>query len=64
MTLEDLRHDIDKIDTKILTLLNERMERALLTRRFKTAPEDKDREQDLLERIRHASNNLVNPEIN
>jgi len=63
MTLEDLRHDIDKIDTRILTLLNERMERALLTRRFKTAPEDKDREQALLERIRHASHNLVNPEF-
>ena len=63
MTLDDLRHDIDKIDTKILTLLNERMERALLTRRFKTTTEDKDREQALLERIRHASHNLVNPEF-
>lgn len=61
MTLEDLRRDIDKIDTKVLLLLNERMERALLTRSFKTTTQDKDREAALLEKVRHASHNLIDP---
>lgn len=61
MTLDDLRHDIDKIDTKILSLLNERMERAVLTRQFKTSIEDKDRETALLEKIRRSSHCLVEP---
>ena len=32
MTLKDLREDIDRIDARLLTLLDERMEKALLAR--------------------------------
>jgi len=35
MNLNDIRTDIDRIDARILSLLNERMEKALLTKRFK-----------------------------
>ncbi|HEY9055327.1 MAG TPA: bifunctional chorismate mutase/prephenate dehydratase [Rectinemataceae bacterium] len=55
MTLGDLRQDIDKIDAKILSLLNERMEKALLTKAFKTGIEDGAREEVVKERVRRSS---------
>ncbi|MCE5257175.1 MAG: bifunctional chorismate mutase/prephenate dehydratase [Spirochaetaceae bacterium] len=61
MTLDDLRLDIDKIDARILSLLNERMERAILTKKFKTSIEDKPRETALLDKIRRTSHCLVEP---
>ena len=36
MTLESLRRDIDRIDARILSLLDERLEKGLLTRRHKS----------------------------
>ncbi|MCX7027071.1 MAG: chorismate mutase [Spirochaetes bacterium] len=61
MTLDDLRLEIDKIDAKILSLLNERMEKAILTRKFKPATEDKGREEAVLDKISRASHGLVDP---
>lgn len=63
MTLDDLRLDIDKIDAKILSLLNERMEKAILTKKFKTTTEDKSREQVVLDKIRRSSHCLVEPKF-
>ena len=61
MNLDDLRLEIDKIDAKLLSLLNERMEKALLTRKFKTVTEDKTREAAVLEKVARASHGLVDP---
>jgi prephenate dehydratase/chorismate mutase/prephenate dehydratase len=63
MTLDDLRLDIDKIDTRILALLNERMEKAILTKKFKTSIEDGSREQVVLEKVRRSSHCLVEPKF-
>jgi prephenate dehydratase/chorismate mutase len=63
MTLDDLRLDIDKIDAKILSLLNERMEKAILTKKLKTSIEDKSREQIVLDKIRRSSHCLVEPKF-
>ncbi len=61
MNLENLRTDIDKIDAKILSLLNERMEKAILTKKFKTDIQDKSREQVVLDKVQRSSNCLVEP---
>lgn len=61
MTLEKLRQDIDEIDARLLSLLNERMEKAILTTSFKKTIEDGSREQAVLERIRRMSHGLVQP---
>jgi prephenate dehydratase/chorismate mutase/prephenate dehydratase len=51
MTLEGLRQDIDRIDTRIMALLDERLEKGLLTRRHKTGTLDRTREAEVLERV-------------
>lgn len=51
MNLEGLRQDIDKIDARISALLDERLEKALLTRRHKTGTLDGAREAQVLERV-------------
>lgn len=62
MTLEDLRNDIDRIDERLLSLLEERMEKALLTRSFKPeGPLDAGREEAVLERARRPARGLVSP---
>ncbi|GAB6277292.1 MAG: prephenate dehydratase domain-containing protein [Rectinema sp.] len=63
MNLEDIRTDIDRIDAKILSLLNERMEKALLTRRFKSTALDPAREQAVLDKVRHSSQCLLDPQF-
>jgi prephenate dehydratase/chorismate mutase len=63
MRLEELRADIDRIDTRILALLRERMEKALLTTRLKTGIEDRGREGAIFERLRKASGGLVGPDF-
>lgn len=63
MTLDDLRLDIDKIDTQIISLLNERMEKAILTKKFKPTIEDKSREQIVLDKVRRSSHCLVEPKF-
>lgn len=59
MTLDDLRLEIDTLDAKILSLLNQRMEKAILTTKYKTDIEDGSREGVVLERIRRSSNGLI-----
>lgn len=63
MNLDELRTDIDRIDARILSLLNERMEKALLTRSFKKATYDPEREQMVLDRVRKSSQCLLDPEF-
>ena len=41
MKLEEIRNTIDQIDAKILKLLNDRMEQALLANKFKKSIETK-----------------------
>lgn len=59
MTLESLRTDIDKLDARILALLDERMEKALLTRRHKKDTLDSSRESAVLERVARRSRGLA-----
>ena len=59
MKLKDIREEIDRIDARILSLLTERMERALLTCRFKEKAEDPAREATVLERARQASRGIL-----
>ncbi len=63
MTLKDLREDIDRIDTRLLSLLSERMEKALMTRSFKDRIVDEGREQQVLDRARRSSRCLASPEF-
>jgi len=63
MTLEDLRLDIDKIDMKITALLNQRMEKALLTKKLKKNIEDTGREMLVLDKIRRSSHCLLEPDF-
>jgi len=63
MNLEDLRKDIDGLDARILSLLNERMEKAILTRRFKNGVVDTGREAAVLDRVRRSSRCLLDPEF-
>ena len=63
MTLKDLREDIDRIDARMLALLNERMEKALLTRAFKKDLVDQDREQVVVDRARRAARCLASPDF-
>ena len=61
MNLDDIRSDIDRIDAKILSLLNERMEKSLLARRFKATAFDPVREQIVQEKVRRSSQCLLDP---
>ena len=63
MTLKDLRDDIDRIDAKLLSLIDERMEKALLARSFKTGIADPERERAVLDRIARSSRCLASPDF-
>jgi prephenate dehydratase/chorismate mutase/prephenate dehydratase len=63
MDLKKIRKDIELLDSKILKLLNDRMEMALMAKRFKSEIEDKERERELLDRIRRNSSRLINAEF-
>ena len=63
MNLQQIRHNIDRLDSRILTLLNERMEQVLLTRKLKPKIEDRVREQELLERIRENATGLIDADF-
>lgn len=63
MSLEKIRKKIDLIDSKILKLLNERMEQVLMAKRFKSQIEDSRREKELLDNIRKNSTDLIHPEF-
>jgi prephenate dehydratase/chorismate mutase len=63
MDLKDIRKQIDFLDSRILRLLNDRMEFALMSKKLKTNIEDNDREKALLDRIRQNSPGLINSEF-
>lgn len=60
MNLDSLRSDIDRIDTNIIGLLEERMEKALLLRRHKAQTADGERERAVLSGVR-ARAGALNP---
>jgi len=55
MDLKKIRKKIDQIDNDLIKLLDERMELALRTRKFKKAIQDKDRENRVIERLNEYS---------
>ena len=59
MSLKEIRKKIDLLDSKILRVLNERMELALMAKKFKSNIEDRDREAELLDRIRRNATGLI-----
>ena len=63
MNLKEIRKSIDLLDARILKLLNDRMELALMTKRFKTRIEEGEREREVLDRIRRNANSLIDPEF-
>ena len=63
MELKDIRKRIDLLDSRILRILNYRMELALMAKKLKTSIEDKDREKEIIERIRVNSTGLINSEF-
>ncbi len=63
MKLDDIRHNIDVIDSKLLKLLNDRMEQGLLAKRFKERIEDLEREKFVLERVKNNPNSLIEQEF-
>ena len=63
MSLKEIREKIDLLDARILRTLNDRMELALMARKFKSSIEDSEREKDLLDRIRRNSTGLINAEF-
>lgn len=63
MTLEGLRQDIDRIDARILALLDERLEKATLTRRLKKGTLDPAREAAVLDGVARRSRCLASPDF-
>ncbi len=59
MKLRLLRENIDRIDQQILKLLNDRMEQAVMIRKFKTDTEDQEREKSVLKKISDNSHGLI-----
>ncbi len=60
MSLVEIRKKIDFIDSKILKLLNDRMELVLMAKKFKAQIEDRQREKEVFERIRKNLTGLIN----
>ncbi len=63
MKLKDLREDIDRIDSRLLALLDERMEKSLLAKSFKADIADPARESAILDRITRSSRCLAGPDF-
>lgn len=59
MKLDDIRQNIDLIDSKLLKLLNDRFEQGLLARRFKDVIEDPGREKEILKKVLSAPHTLL-----
>jgi prephenate dehydratase/chorismate mutase len=60
MNLKEIRKKIDLLDSKILKLLNDRMEQGLMAKKFKPRTEDTEREKEILNRIRTNLTGLIN----
>lgn len=63
MKLDEIRHRIDLLDSKILKLLNDRMEQGLLAKRFKDKIEDLQREKELMDRVKNNPNALIDQDF-
>jgi prephenate dehydratase/chorismate mutase/prephenate dehydratase len=63
MDLNEIRSAIDQIDSKILKLLNDRMEQALLAKRFKSSIEDLGREKAIMDKLKNSPNTLLENEL-
>lgn len=63
MELKDLREKIDRIDFKIINLLNERMELALGTAKLKKEITDEEREDKVMKNIRHCFHGLIDQDF-
>jgi prephenate dehydratase/chorismate mutase len=61
MNLKKIRNKIDLLDSKILKLLNDRMELAVLSNKFKSHINDKERENEILKRIKKDVGRIVDP---
>ena len=59
INLKEIRDAIDSIDSRILRLLNDRMELVLMAKRFKPRIEDTQREKEILERIEKDLTGLI-----
>ena len=59
MILGKIRENIDLIDHKLLRLLKDRMEWALMAKRFKAQIEDGERERKILKSVRTDSTGLL-----
>ena len=60
MTLKRIRRNIDLLDAKLLKLLNDRMETALMAKKFKAEIQDSEREAEILDKIRRNATGLIN----
>lgn len=60
MSLKEVRKKIDLIDSNILKLLNDRMELVLMSKKFKSQIEDKEREKELLDSVKENLTGLIN----
>lgn len=63
MSLVEIRKKIDFIDSKILKLLNDRMELVLMAKKFKAQIEDRQREKEVFERISKNLTGLINGDL-
>lgn len=63
MQLDQLRQRIDSIDRQIMMLLNDRMEQAVMIRKFKKQTFDADRERAVLDNVRSLAGRLVSPAL-
>ncbi len=59
MGLEEIRKRIDQMDNRIVELLNDRMELALMTTRFKSSVEDQHREREVFDHVKGRATRLV-----
>ena len=63
MSLKEIRKNIDVLDSRILKLLNDRMELVLMAKKFKSKIEDSQREKELLDKIETNSTGLIHAEF-
>jgi len=63
MDLKEIRKQIDILDGKIIQNLNDRMELAILAKRFKTEIEDLEREKEIFDKISKRTKHLVQVEL-
>lgn len=63
MNLNEIRKNINFLDSKIMNLLNDRMELSLMAKSFKSQIEDSERERELLDRIKRNATGLIDAEF-